>query len=191
MSYKRKPSLVHGVGINDADYAVVFRYDGGFVRCPFYIKWVNMISRCYGKRTSELQPTYNTCKVCEDWKKFTVFKEWMQTQDWEGKHLDKDLLHQGNKYYSPEKCIFVTREVNNLISQHSPSINGLPVGVRSVPSGNFVAYCRVDGVSVHIGTYATFIEASNQYLIFKRGQFNKVAYKNTGVVRDALLRYKI
>ena len=114
--------LVYGVGINDADY-VVTKYEtigcanGKRKRklvwyCPYYRVWQSMMSRCYSARFQENFPTYAGCTVSEEWLTFSAFKSWMEKQDWEGNQLDKDLLFEGNKIYSAETCVFVTRMVN-------------------------------------------------------------------------------
>jgi hypothetical protein len=74
-----------------------------------------MLRRCYGKIELKRNPTYNGCTVCEEWLTFSNFKAWMETQDWEGKHLDKDILCEGNKVYCPEYCVFVTKLTNTFI----------------------------------------------------------------------------
>ncbi len=109
--------LVQGVGINDADYPVtsVNKSSGKRIRCPFYSKWDSMLTRCYSKKFQERRPSYKGCCVCEEWLTFSNFKRWMEVQDWRGKQLDKDLLVDGNKIYSPETCVFVTTEINNFI----------------------------------------------------------------------------
>lgn len=113
--------LVFGVGINDADYAVkkfeTIGYVGGKRKqkqvwiCPYYQAWMNMLRRC-SEKWQEKYPTYRGCSVSTEWFTFSVFKSWMRKQDFEGKHLDKDLLLEGNKVYSPETCVFVTQTVN-------------------------------------------------------------------------------
>ena len=124
MSLNRKAKLIQGVGINDADYVVkVSEYleeilpSGKKKRklvwfCPYYSRWTDMLRRCYSKKLHEKRPTYLGCTVCKEWLTFSSFREWMTTQEWEGKELDKDLLIDGNKIYSPETCVFVSREVN-------------------------------------------------------------------------------
>lgn len=39
----------------------------------------------------------------------------METQDWEGKQLDKDLLVNENREYCPEKCCFISQKLNCFI----------------------------------------------------------------------------
>ena len=114
--------LVCGVGVNDADYAVLKREEAGYVDgkrkrklvwgCDYYSRWSAMLRRCYDAKYQERKPTYAGCTVSNDWLTFTNFKNWMMGQDWEGNHLDKDLLFEGNKVYSPETCVFVSPMVN-------------------------------------------------------------------------------
>lgn len=113
--------LVHGVGLNDADYVVSKEestvIDGKRKRkliwvCPYYKAWTSMLDRCYSTRWQEKHPTYVGCAVVAEWLTFSNFKNWMMAQDWESKQLDKDLLFQGNKVYGPETCVFVSSMVN-------------------------------------------------------------------------------
>jgi hypothetical protein len=43
--------------------------------------------------------------------------------------LDKDILHKGNKIYSPEYCIFVTQDINKLFIKCNKSRGKHPIGV--------------------------------------------------------------
>lgn len=106
-----KEKAVHGVGTNDADYHVEVK--GVF--CPYYLKWKTMLARCYTKRYQAHNKTYVGTFVCDEWLTFSNFKSWMEQQDWEGKHLDKDLLGNG-KIYSPETCCFLPPKVNYFLT---------------------------------------------------------------------------
>lgn len=115
---KRKPKF--GVGINDADYKVqlLIRENGRLFclwKCPFYVVWSDMLMRCYSEKYQRKSPTYVGCTVCEEWLIFSNFKAWMEKQDWEGKVLDKDLLVEGNKIYSPSTCKFLPNEINQFL----------------------------------------------------------------------------
>jgi len=92
--------LVHDVGVNDSCY-------GDALRCPFYSTWVSMLKRCYSKIYQEKNRAYIECAVFNEWLVFSVFKSWMEEQNWKENELDKDILFNGNKIYSPETCIFV------------------------------------------------------------------------------------
>ncbi len=103
--------LVYGVGVNDADYKVQkFKTENGkkiqLWICPFYSKWKEMLRRCYSIQEKERSPCYTQASTVEHWHIFSNFKSWMETQDWEGKQLDKDLLVKDNKTYGPDTCLF-------------------------------------------------------------------------------------
>lgn len=131
--------LVHGFGINDADYVVQIRKTisgTGNKRkrklvwvCPFYNRWVGMIQRCYSVRTQRLLPCYVGSSVCDEWKYFSNFKAWMETQDWDGKELDKDILRIGNKQYGPDTCCFVNQHINTLFTVNDAKRGDYPIGV--------------------------------------------------------------
>lgn len=110
---QRKP--IYGVGINDSPYIVTPVIDGKKLWCPYYQAWVNMMARCYSDKHKKKYPTYIGCSVIKEWRLFSNFRRWMVTQDWQGKQLDKDILVVGNKVYSPDNCMFVTMETNNLV----------------------------------------------------------------------------
>ena len=128
-----KNKLVHGVGINDADYYVRREVtEGGnkvIWKCPFYTRWLNMLTRCYYENYQKKYPSYKGCFVCEGWLRFSNFRAWMVQQDWEGKELDKDILIRGNKVYSPQRCVFVERMVNGFILENGRSRGDWPIGV--------------------------------------------------------------
>jgi hypothetical protein len=112
--------LVHGVGINDANYKVTDRANRNLPitwRCPYYVTWSSMLARCFSKSFKKANPAYEGCTVTSNWLKFSNFRSWMQTQDWQGKELDKDLLFAGNKLYSPEMCVFLEAKINSFISE--------------------------------------------------------------------------
>lgn len=145
--------LVCGVGTNDADYVVQKFEQLGYVdgkrkrrliwSCTYYQTWKNMLERCYSVKQHELRPTYKNCTVADDWLTFSNFKAWMENQDWEGKHLDKDLLFEGNKVYGPETCVFVTQMVNNFTIDSKATRGDLLIGVCwHKKAGKFLAQCN-------------------------------------------------
>lgn len=88
-----------------------------------------MIKRCYSEKYQEKWPTYIGCYVCEPWKRFSIFAEWMADQDHEGKALDKDILVRGNREYAPDKCVFVDANVNGFILERQNDRGEWPIGV--------------------------------------------------------------
>ena len=144
-------NLVYGVGINDADYAVekwgTIEVNGVRKRkqvwfCPFYRAWKSMLSRCYSIKFQKRRPSYIGCSVSEEWWRFSNFRSWMVEQDWEGMQLDKDLLFEGNKVYSAETCVFVSRMVNNFITDRGNDRGELMIGVCFYKkNGKFISRC--------------------------------------------------
>lgn len=162
--------LVCGIGINNADYVVmkhgaIGHMDGKRKRtwvCPYYRAWKDMLVRCYSAKYQESKPTYAGCTVSEDWLTFSNFKAWMGKQDWEGKHLDKDLLFEGNKVYSTETCVFVTPTVNSFTTDSGAARGEWLIGVNlHKPTGKFLSRCRnpFTKKSDHLGLFTTEQEA--------------------------------
>lgn len=141
---------VEKIGINDAPYNVVTREGGKTLwKCPYYSKWVNMLHRVTSETYHKRQPTYKDCKVCEDWIYFTNFRKWCVGQEkLRGKRvselqLDKDLLEQNNKEYSPDKCLLVLRKVNNFIEDRKARRGVFKIGVSWCKATNkFKSSCK-------------------------------------------------
>lgn len=104
--------LLHGVGVNDADYVVRPTVNGLKSICPIYSRWASMLARCYCKKSLIDNPSYAGCSVCEEWLLFSSFSKWCVINYVDGYHLDKDIRIKGNKVYSPEACMFVTAKKN-------------------------------------------------------------------------------
>lgn len=142
MVIKMVKKLVYGAGINDANYQVYTIVNGKQVKCPYYSKWQGMLERCYSAKYQAKHQTYIGCYVCKEWLTFSNFKLWMETQDWEGRQLDKDILTRGNKSYSPETCVFVSPLVNTFITESAAARGYFPLGVNLHKSaGKFKAQC--------------------------------------------------
>lgn len=128
MNRWKKP--VFGVGINDLDRNVTWTDKGGKRHlCPIYRTWQNMLGRCYDSKFHLRHPSYSDCEVMQDWVKLSRFESWMNTQDWEGKQLDKDILIPGNKIYSPETCVFIEKQVNLFVVDSLATRGVWPIGV--------------------------------------------------------------
>lgn len=163
-----KGNLVYGIGLNDADYTVNPANNVKRECCPYYEKWKNMLERCYSKKYQLKNPSYIGCSVCSDWLVFSNFKKWMENQDWEGKSLDKDLLVNGNKIYSPETCVFVDERVNNFTTGCASNRGNWPIGVSFRKDfGKFQARCSNDFTkkNEHLGFFSCPSEA---HLAWKR-----------------------
>ena len=164
--------LVYGVGINDADYVVqkfenYIDSNGKKIRrriwvCPFYERWNSMLERCYSKKLHEKYPTYKDCTVYEEWLTFSNFKKWMENQDYQGKHLDKDLKEEGNKIYSSDKCLFLNPRVNSFMTSRKASRGEFLLGVYwNKPSKKFRSKCMnpFTNKQEHLGYFTNEIES--------------------------------
>lgn len=188
--------LIYGVGINDADYATskceqVNGKSKAVWRCPFYVVWLSMMSRCYSEAYKTRKPNYDGCYVAPEWLYFMTFRSWMLQQDWENKHLDKDLLVKGNKVYSAETCVFVTQKVNSFITESTASRGEFPIGVSYNKRLNkFQAYCRTPGGKrKHLGFFSSSQEAHQAWLSYKLEQAKILASdQNDQKVREALIK---
>jgi len=164
----KRNKLVFGVGVNDADYTVWQKINGKQVTCSFYQAWRSMLSRCYSEIYQNRYPTYIGCSVCDEWLTFSNFKKWMETKDFEGKQLDKDLKVAGNKVYSPNTCMFVSCWINSILLD-SASTRGLyPQGVtfRKKPV-KYQAQISFKGKVKHLGLFTIKTAAEMAYLTAK------------------------
>lgn len=119
----KDPSIrgkIYGVGICDVNYNISRTEEVNGKRkvmwiCPYYKKWSGILERCYSEAFHKKHPTYKDCTICEEWKYLSNFIKWVDSQpnrDWQNCSPDKDLLIVGNKIYSPETTVFVSKEVN-------------------------------------------------------------------------------
>lgn len=166
----KRNKLLFGLGVNDADYITQIRRKvldlGGNLKskiiwnCPFYVRWSSMLKRCYCKSYTDLNVSYEKVYVCEEWLLFSNFKRWMEQQDWQGRHLDKDILSTpGKLVYSPETCAFVDQKINLAILgfRESPKKYDLPIGVAKsrTKKVGFVATIARKGKNKNLGVFDT------------------------------------
>lgn len=87
--------------------------------------WRNMIDRCY-LETDKRYRLYGAkgVTVCKEWKEdIYSFISWAKDNGYEkGLHLDKDILSDGLKIYSPETCKWVTHKENTNCTSRSKYI---------------------------------------------------------------------
>jgi len=188
-----KRKLVYGVGVNDADYKVEIVKNGRRMQCPYYLRWMNMLRRCYYSKYHEKYPTYKGCSVCKEWLTFSVFEAWMLKQDWKGMALDKDILNQGNKIYAPEYCRFISQALNSLLTASGAARGDLPLGVTwHKHLKKYRARINIDGNEKHLGYFNTIEEAKAVYDKAKYAEINRHAMMQTDPeIRNGLLNWVI
>ena len=169
--------LVYGVGINDADYVTQKMETIGYVNgkrrqkrvwtCLYYRAWSDMLMRCYSKKYQERYPTYKNCTASYEWHTFSNFKNWMEKQDWEGKQLDKDILFEGNKTYSADTCVFVTKIVNMFAIDRGAACGEWLIGAYwNKEKGKFQSQCKnpFTGKNEYLGRFTCEVEAHQAWL---------------------------
>ncbi|HHZ94383.1 MAG TPA: AP2 domain-containing protein [Flavobacteriales bacterium] len=161
ISIKRR-SIIYGMGTNDSWYMTQRRVNGKVAACKIYTTWKNMIKRCSEYASEREKKFYSDCSVCGEWLYFDSFYQWTKKQDWKGKQLDKDLLVEGNKIYSPETCVFVHQSINKLIMDNERVRGDYPQGVDLTPWG-FRAKISINGKHTHLGYFDSIKDASICY----------------------------
>jgi len=111
-----------------------------------YKRWSGMFLRCYDTRFHKKRPTYIGCSVCDDWHDFQVYAAWHMKNFIAGFDLDKDILVDGNKIYSPETCIFASPLDNSVKAKARSYSLTSPDGVVT-PIYNMSKFCRENNLS--------------------------------------------
>lgn len=196
--------LMYGVATDDHDYLIrereYYRDSFGKIKerviwsCPFYSRWRDLIRRCYSEACLKKCPNYLGTFVCEEWLVFSNFKKWMEGQDWEGKHLDKDLLGSG-KLYSPETCVFIPPKINTFMAGEDrlDTIGKLVGTTFQKDCGMYRAQCNdpFSGSRGYIGLFCTEIEAHNAWRDKKLLYAKLLAcseYITSTMIGDALIK---
>ena len=169
---KQTKRLVCGVGVNDLTGPV---YKNGS-NLKFYDTWIHMLNRCYSEKYQTKKPTYRGCSVCDGWLLLSNFKVWFDANYRDGMSLDKDILVQGNKVYSPETCRFVPGYVNTLLTDAGAIRGELPLGVSarkpnpktSRVNTTYMARCSDGHGGELTRTFKTVAEARQWYTTTKK-----------------------
>lgn len=182
--YQKK---IYGVGIMDVPSGTSDKA---------WIYWKGMLWRCYDSSCKQRDTVYRGCTVCEEWLRFSNFKNWFYEESnySEGYHLDKDILVQGNRLYSPETCCFVPQKLNKAVMLSRNKKSHLPIGV----TYNKISHKYAAGNP--LGKRRYFETANEAHEFYKK---QKVLYvqklakeyykenKISGKIYNSLLNFKI
>lgn len=192
--------LIYGAGVNDLDYVIYkqtkINVNGKLQQksqlCPFYTEWRSCVSRCYDVKLKEKYPTYKNCKLIPEWLYASNFKRWMEQQDWQGRHLDKDLLFRGNKLYSPDTCYFLLPITNKFLMEGPAKFVSLPVGVTfDVKTGKYKARGNNPLTKIRkcLGYFENMLDAHEAWREHKESVAKEVAMLESSTkIREALIR---
>lgn len=183
----RKP--LYGVGINDAPYHTA--------KCCYYRKWQKLLERCYSNPYMKRKPSYREVTVCDEWLTFSNFRKWCIAQEKEVGdisllELDKDLLGNGSKTYSPSTCCFLLKKVNMFIQTQSRGKYLMGVCMKK---GRYASYYRdsLRGVRCFISSHLDQKHAFKAYILKKTELAQEIAYHTDLVpqqhVKDALISF--
>lgn len=116
--------------------------------------------------------------VCDEWRDFQKFASWYSENAVSGWHMDKDIL--GGRVYSPETCVFVPREVNQMLTDNAVNRGALPIGVYfEKASGKYKAQCSYlvgsEKKSKNLGRYSNPRDAHSAYVEFKSNWIKRQA----------------
>ena len=183
MGYKgleaRMKPTVCDVGYLGSNLELKTSYNGK--KCPIYNRWFSMLERCYSKKVHERFPTYVGCYTSDDFKDYSKWRKWYDNYQYkhDGWQLDKDLLVKGNKIYSSETCVFLPREINQILVKRTVSRGKYLIGVCwSKTNRAFMAQVNKNkGKSEHLGFFNTEIEAFNAYKVAKESFVKEQADK--------------
>ena len=191
---------VYGVGILGAKYLA--SVNG--VQTKEYVLWCHMLTRCYSDEFKKKQPTYEGCEVSDKFKSYEYFYEWCHSQigfdnDGNGNpfQLDKDLLVKGNKIYSESTCVFLPREINQLLTRREALRGKHLIGVYWCNTKKaFVAQVNKNkGKSERLGIFKTEIEAFKAYKTAKESFVKEQATKWKSQIDlrayNALMNYQV
>lgn len=142
------------------------------------------------KKEHKRHPTYLGCSAAEEWHLFSNFKRWMETQDWEGKDLDKDIIEPDNKIYGPDFCVFVDPSINTLLLNANASRGKYKIGVCYIEKkGKFKSQIKKHGKKLFLGYYDTEDEAHKAYIKSKSDHLKEIAKSQTEKIMNGLIRH--
>ena len=162
-----------------------------------------MLRRCYNDSFKKKNQTYIDCEASDNFKSYEYFYEWCHKQIGFGNegngnpfHLDKDLLVKGNKIYSESTCVFIPKEINQLLVKSTASRGDYLIGVTfEKSSGKFISQISVNGRNVKIGRFKTEIEAFEAYKEGKENVLRGLAEKWKSQIDprayEALINYEV
>ena len=195
-----------------ADLLAKTTYDIGYIGYNYDCKckdskklfkiWSGLVQRCFDPLWKTRHKCYELTTCSEDFLCAANFITWSKSQigynsiDESGKPfaLDKDILLKGNTVYSPDTCVFVPREINNLILSNRKVRGNLPIGVTSAEV-RFRARVSINNKEVALGVFETSNEAFQAYKEAKERHIKEVANKWKDRIDQrvyyALMKYEI
>lgn len=163
-----------------------------------YLRWHDMMSRCYNEKFHKRQPQYKDCTVSLELHNFSNFKVWYDSRKYgnEPLDIDKDILFKGNTEYGQDTCCFVPHMINALFVNSKANRGDCPIGVHwDNDKGKYRASMAFMGESIKLGTFRTQEEAFERYKEYKEDFIKDIAEQYRGKIPDkvyqAMLNWEI
>lgn len=163
-----------------------------------YLRWHDMIHRCYNDKFHERQSQYKECSVCEEWLNYSNFKMWYDKNKYGEAQLDldKDILFKNNKIYDPAHVVLVPHEINTLFIAGNKRRGDLPIGVHFDTSKNkYRAEVAFMGQNIKLGRFNDPEDAFKRYKEYKEDLIQDMAEQYKGQIPDkayrAMLNWKV
>lgn len=192
---------IYGIGITGCKYPTKVNN----VSTKEYNAWIDMLKRCFMKKTKDKQPSYKDVECCKEWLNFESFCDWLHKQHnydrWKNGYrwaIDKDILIKRNKVYSPDTCTLVPQNVNCLFLKREAERGEYPIGV-SYRSDGFLASCHSPFTDSReeLGYHSTPEKAFITYKTYKENIIKQVAeieYKDGNITEEcyeAMMNYEV
>lgn len=157
-----------------------------------FIKWKNMIQRCYSDKVHILKPYYMDKDVCIEWQNYGNFKIWYDAHYIPGTKvdLDKDLLCKKSNMYSPETCVLMSHFLNTVFEDR-----GIESNIKQNDNGTYSVSMSILSKRIDLGSFDSEDKAQEGYIEGKIAYIRELADKSKNKVPDcvyeAIMNWKI
>lgn len=162
---------------------------------PHFHTWASLRTRTLDTNFKQRHKSYIDCSLCEEWMCMQNFCDWAESTKpkdtsvkWE---LDKDLLIEGNKLYSPETCCWLPKEINLFLSKMGEKA----IYPKTLKDGSevYVVFVRegkekqVEKGSHYIGTYYSYEMAVDKWRWVKKQRLNSLIKQYEHLMSDVVI----
>ena len=157
-----------------------------------FIKWKNMIQRCYSDKVHILKPYYMDKDVCIEWQNYGNFKIWYDAHYIPGTKvdLDKDLLCKKSNMYSSETCVLMSHFLNTVFEDR-----GIESNIKQNDNGTYSVSMSILSKRIDLGSFDSEDKAQEGNIEGKIAYIRELADKSKNKVPDcvyeAMMNWKI